>query len=277
MPREAIWSGSLSFGLVNIPVTLRPAESRRDIGFSLLDKRDMSPIGYRKINKNTGQDVPKEAIAKAYKIEEDRYVLLDDADFKRVAPERTQRVEIRSFVDIGQIDPAFFEKPYYLEPARKSEKPYALLREGMKRTGKAGIAEVVLRAKEYLAAVIARGPALMLVLLRFSHELRDPSDLNLPEPGSKKVRISEAELKMAERLIKDLEAPWEPQKFRDTYHDELLAFIEKKAQAGAGRKIRLPEKPERVEPPRDIMELLKQSVAHVEKGRAGMPRSRYLH
>jgi len=277
MPREAIWTGSLSFGLVNIPITLRPAESRKDIGFSLLDKRDMSPIGYRKINKNTGMEVPKEDIAKGYKVDEDRYVLISDDDFKRVAPERTQRVEIRAFVDVGDIDPAYFEKPYFLEPAKKSEKPYALLREAMKRTGKVGVATVVIRAKEYLAAVLSRGPALLLELLRFAHELRDPSDLHLPEEGSKKMRISEAELKMAERLIGDLEAKWDPRQFKDTYHDELLEFINKKAATGGIKAMRLPEKSSEVEPPGDIMELLKKSVAHVEKVRSGVPRARYLH
>lgn len=288
MAREAIWTGSLSFGLVNIPVTLRPAESRKEIGFSMLDRRDMSPIGFRKINKNTGEEVPKQEIVKGFKIDEDRYVLVGEEDFKRVAPERSQRVDIQAFVDVGQIDPAFFEKPYYLEPTKKSEKPYALLREAMKRTGKGGIATVVIRAKQYLAAVIARGPAIMIELLRFAHELRDPSDLHLPEEG-KRINISEAEMKMAERLIGDLAGPWEPQKFKDTYHDELLAFIHKKAEEGNLREISAPEKPGRVEPPVDIMDLLKQSVAHVERTRraeagglsarprSGAHRSRYLH
>lgn len=260
--RGLIWTGSISFGLVNIPVSLRSAESAKELHFTMLDRRDLSPVGYRKINKATGQDVPSDQIVKGYKLGEDEYVTLSDEDFKRASPERTQRIDIQAFVDRGAIDPALYERPYYLEPAAKSEKAYALLREAMRRSGKTGIATVVLRAREYLAALLVHGNVLTLELLRYASELRDPSDLRVPEADSKRLRVTEAELKMAQRLIDDLSAPWEPEKYKDQYRDELLAFIEEKAKAGKTEVGAHPaEKPRRAAPPADLMGLLKKSLA----------------
>lgn len=269
MARESIWTGSLTFGLVNIPVVLRPAEARKELGFSLRDKSDMSPIGYRKVNKTTGQEVPKDRIVKAFEYADDRWVVVDDADFKKAAPERTKAVEITAFVDAKDIDPAYFDRPYYLEPARRGEKPYLLLLEALTRAGKAGIAQVVLRNRAYLSAVIPRGDVLMLELLRYDHELRPPRGLGLSAADKRKWKVTEGELKMAQRLIDDLAAPWRPEEYRDEYTDQLLQFIKTKAEKGetaaapaeAGR-------PERLEPPADIMALLKRSVAHAESGKS---------
>src|SRR5688572_7730519 len=158
----AIWKGSISFGLVNIPVALHSAEKRdEDLDFTLLDRRDFSPIGYRKVNKATGEEVPRDQIAKGFEVEEGRYVLIEDEDFKRASPEKTQRIDIVAFIDLGDIPVTYFDKPYYLEAVAKQEKGYVLLREALKKANKAGIAKVVIRSRQYLAALIAQDDALV--------------------------------------------------------------------------------------------------------------------
>lgn len=268
-PKGLIWTGTISFGLVNIPVTLHSGEAAKELHFTMLDRRDLSPIGYRKVNKNTGEEVPSGSVVKAFKLEDGRYVTLTNEDFKRASPERTQRIDIRAFVDGSRIDPAFFERPYYLEPSAKHEKAYVLLREALKRSKKVGIATIVLRSREYVAALMARGPALTLELLRYSDELRDPSDLHLPAEEAEGLNISEAEFAMAGRLIEDLLGPWKPEAFKDEYRDELLAFIEKKAKAGkAEAGPPAPEERPEGTPAGDIMELLKKSLERRPKARS---------
>lgn len=272
---HAIWKGSVGFGLVNIPVNLYSGEAReRELGFTMLDKRDMSPVGYKKVNKKTGAEISKQDIVKGYEYREGEYVTVTDADFKKAAPEKTQRVDIQAFVHAEEIDPAFFSQPYYLEPAARADKVYALLREAMKRSGKIGVATVVIRARQYLAAVVPRDDALELVLLRYPDELRDPRELHLPEGDAKKLKLSEAELKMAERLIEDLASPWKPSQYKDEYKDQLLGFIKKKAEKGEVSEVELPEKPKKAQPPEDIMALLKASVEGGAKGRAPVPAAR---
>lgn len=261
-PKGLIWKGAVSFGLVNIPVTLHSGETASELHFSMLDRRDLAPIGYKKINKLTGEEVPKREIVKGFKRGPNEYVTVSDEDFKKASPERTQRIEITAFIDGGKIDPAQFERPYYLEPAAKSEKAYALLREAMRRENKVGIASVVLRARQYLAALIVRGPVIMLELLRYRSELVDPSHLHLPEEDLQRLKISEAELKMAERLIEDLSGPWKPEQYKDEYRSDLLAFIEAKAKAGKSRTgPAATAEAKHFEAPADIMSLLKKSLA----------------
>ena len=267
MAARAIWKGSISFGLVNIPVGLFSASSPDELSFSMLDRRDMSPIGYKKVNKATGEDVPKEDIVKGYKFGPDRFVTVEDADFKRASPEKTQRIDIVRFVDLGRIAPAYFERPYYLEPDPKAEKAYAILREAMRRSGKIGVATVVLRAKQYLAALIPQGRIMTLELLRYPDELRDPGELRAPEEDVSRLQVREEELKMAQRLIDELAGPWKPQDFRDEYRDELLAFIERKAKEGKVETAPAPEAAATAPPPADIMELLKRSLE--QRGEAG--------
>jgi DNA end-binding protein Ku len=280
---HAIWKGSVGFGLVNIPVNLYSGESKDELGFTMLDKRTMDPVGYKKINKKTGEEVPRQDVVKGYELEEGRFVVVEDEDFKRAAPDKSQRVDIQAFVDAKDLDPAYFSAPYYLEPAAKSEKVYALLREALKRSGRAGIATFVLRSKQYLCAVLPRGEALMLVLLRYAHELRDPGELHLPSADAKKLKLSEAELKMAERLIEDLAAPWEPGQYKDDYKDQLMELIQKKAQTGKVEEVELPRAAAKPTPPADIMELLKKSVAGTAKAGAakapgrGAGRGRLMH
>jgi len=248
------------------------AESRDELDFTLLDKKDMSPIGYRKVNKSTGEEVPRERITRGFEYGKGRYVIVSDADLKRASPERTQQIAITSFVDPAEVQPEYFDRPYYLEAVPKQEKGYALLREMMRKSGKIAIATVVIHTRQHLAALMAEEDVLVLDLLRYPQELRDPSHLNLPGKSLKALGVSDKELKMAERLVEQMVEPWEPEKYRDEYRDELTAFIRKRAKAG---KI---EEPEVEEPaPRkagkviDIMSLLKQSVEKAEKGR---PRAR---
>lgn len=267
-PKGLVWTGTISFGLVNIPVALHSGESASELHFSMLDKRDLAPIGYKKINKSTGEEVSAKEIVKAYKYGDERYVTLSEEDFRRASPERTRRIDMLRFVDARDIDPAFFQRPYVLEPAAKSDKAYALLREALRRSGKVGVATLVLRAKQYLAALRADGRALRLDLLRYGSELRDPADLRLPGEELSRLKISEAELKMAESLIDGLSGEWDPAAFRDEYRDELLAFIEKKARAGGLEAAPAPPARAEESAPEDIMALLKRSLSQAGKGGA---------
>lgn len=267
---RAIWKGSLSFGLVNIPVSLHAAESATDIGFKLLDRRDLSPVHYLRVNEKTGKEVPWEQIVKGYEYAKGEYVAMTDADFERANPEASQTIEITDFVGAADIEPVYYDKPYYLAPAKNSAKAYALLREVMRRTNTVGIARVVIRSRQHLAAVTTRKSALVLDLLRFAHEIRDPATLEIP----KDVSIGEKELKMGERLIETMIAKWEPEKYRDDYREDLLALIERKVREGKTKVIEEapPAAPRRPAKVIDIMDLLKRSVE--QAGREEAPRRR---
>ncbi|HKI04004.1 MAG TPA: Ku protein [Thermoanaerobaculia bacterium] len=258
MPR-AIWKGSISFGLVNIPVGLYSAETRDEIHFKMLDKKTMSPIHYKRMSEESGKEVAWEEHVRGYEYEKGKYVVLSDEDLKRAAPEATQTIDISDFVDLEEIDPLYFDKPYYLGPDKKGAKAYALLREVLRRTGKVGIAKVVIRTRQYLAAVVARGDVLTLELLRYAHELRDPSELEVPKG---KEGVSERELEMAERLVEGMVEAWDPEKYKDDYRKDLMKMIEERVEAG-----QLEESPEPAAKPErpagnvvDLMALLKQSV-----------------
>lgn len=233
-PEGLVWAGSILFGMVEIRVALRSGERPKGLPLTLLDRRDLSPIGYRKVNKTTGAEVPAGLVVRGYRRAAGEYVVLTDDDLRRASPERTQRIDLLTFVDGAKIDPALFERPYHLEPEARSEKAYVLLREALRRSGKVGIATVVLRERQHVAALMARGPALTLELLRYSTELRDPAELQLPDADFRRLGVSDAELKMADRLIEDLSGAWEPERYKDDYRDELLSFIEAKAGPAGG-------------------------------------------
>lgn len=259
---RALWKGSISFGLVNIPVGLYSAEQRDDgVSFSQLDRRTMSPIGYRRYNKSTGEEVPWDEIVRGYEFEKGRYVVLTDEDFEQANPKATRTVEIVDFVDAAEIEALYFDKPYYLAPSEHGNKGYALLRETLKRTGKAGVARVVIRTREYLAAVIVRGPMLMLEILRYPYELRSSDDLEIPGEDLAVLGVSEKELKMAELLVEQMVETWQPDKYRDEYRDDLLARIEARIAAGDTQLVAeaAPEEEEASDVV-DIMTLLKRSV-----------------
>jgi DNA end-binding protein Ku len=261
---RAIWKGSISFGLVNIPVGLFTASSTDELSFRQLDKRNLSPIGYRKYNKANGEEVESEQIVKGYEYESGHYVVLSDEDLKRANPEKTQTVEITDFVEMDDIKPVFLDKPYYLGPLGKNKKGYALLREALKRTRKVGIAKVVIRSREYLSAVIPQGDVLLLEILRYPNEIRAADDLEVPAGELKDMGINDRELEMAERLVEGMTAEWEPEKYTDTYRDDLMQLI--RARIESGQTDAPDETPvEEIETTAagdviDIMALLKRSV-----------------
>lgn len=272
---QPIWKGHISFGLVSIPVELRPAESRDDLDLDLLDRRDHAPIGYRKFNKNTGKEVPREQIVRGYQYQPGKYVVLTDADLQRASVERTQRIDIRYFCDAAEIAPLYFDRPYYLEADPRNGKPYALLREVLERTGKVGIASVVLRTRQYASALFPMGKILVLDLLRYSEELRDPGEIHAPARGPRSTKSPERELKMAERLVAEMSASWDPDEMHDEYRTELLAFIKRKAGKGEVEEVvqasRRKDEGGRV---LDMMSLLKRSLEQPGTSSRKAPRRR---
>lgn len=230
---RGIWSGAISFGLINIPVQLMSAKQEEKISFRMLDKRDYAPIGYKQINKATGKEVERKDIIKAYEYSRDRYVVITEDDFKKANPKATQTIDIEDFVDLEDVDPLLFETPYYLVPGKNGEKGYVLLRKTLERTKKAAVCQFVLRKKQHLAVILARGDYLVLEILRFAHEIKEIKEARfLDEYDLEKVRITERELKMAEQLVDGMTGKWNPGQYKDTYQDDLMSLIEKKVKGG---------------------------------------------
>jgi DNA end-binding protein Ku len=227
MPRE-LWKGAIQFGLVHIPISLYPAEQSNELSFTMLDRRDLQPVGYKRYNKSTGDEVPYEQIVKGYEYDEGRFITLEKEDFKRANVEASQTIDIVGFVDAKDIPPYFFESPYYTAPGKHGEKGYALLREVLERTGKVAIANVVIRTRQHLAVLYPRDNLLVLNTLRFRDELRDAEDIKAPA-DLKDAKVKPNELSMAERLVDDMVIKWKPEEFRDTYREDLLKMIEEKA------------------------------------------------
>ena len=262
-----IWKGQISFGLVNVPVSLYPAEERTEIHFHMLDSRNLSRVRYQRVNAETGEEVPWDEIVKGYEFEEDRYVVVSSDELERLAPEATRKVEIEAFVDLADIDLLYFDKPYYLEPAKGGEKGYALLRDTLRDTGKAGIARVVIRTRQYIAAMMARERALVLNLLRYHQEIRQTTGLKLPR-GAEDLGASKQELKMAKMLVDSMTTRWDPVSYHDEYREVLREWIEHRIEAGQiERAPELPAAPEQAPEPINLMEALKQSLS--QKDRAG--------
>ena len=269
-----LWQGSINFGLVNIPVGLYSAEADGSIDFDLLDRRDFSRVRYRRVNEKTGEEVPWNEIVKGYEYEKGEYVALSDDDFLKANVAATQSIDILDFVDAADISPIYFDKPYYIAPLKNGQRAYALLREVMKHTGKVGIARVVIRTRQHLAALLVDGPVLILNVLRFSHELRDASVLDLPAPKS--AAGSNQELKMAEQLVEAMAGKWDPKKYRDEYHEDILRMIDKKIKSGQTKVIEPAEPapvPKRQGKVVDIMHLLRQSVKQ-SQGKTSATRQR---
>ena len=272
---RGLWKGAISFGLVNVPVELFSAQKRSaELDLTMLDRRDLAPVGYKRVNKASGKEVPWDDVVKGYEYEDDKYVVLSEEDFRRANPEAAKTVDIMAFVDLADITPQYFETPYYLAPAKRGEKAYALLRDAMAKAGKAGIATVVIRTKQYLAALVPQDDALILNTLRYQDELKSAKDLDIPEK-LKGAKATSKELDMALTLIEDMADDWKPEKYRDTYHEDLMQRIEEKIKAGQTEEITEPEKEER--PTKgaqviDLMSLLKKSVEG--GGRKGAARQR---
>jgi len=273
MPR-VLWKGAISFGLVHIPVGLYSAEKRNSFDLTMLDRRTMKPVGFKRYNKETGEDVSWDDIVKGYEYEKDRYVVLTEEDFKRANVEATQTVDILNFVDEDEISPMYFETPYYLAPDKRGLKGYALLRETLKQTGKIGIANVVIRTRQYVAALMPVGDVILMNTLRYANELRGTDELEVPSSNLKAVGVNAREIDMAGKLVEGMTAKWNPEEYRDTYHEDLLALIEKRVQAGQTEVITEPSKDEEEEQPAkgeviDLMALLKRSVE--SKAKAAKP------
>ena len=259
---RTLWKGAISFGLVHIPVTLHSAVAENRMKFNLLDKHSMAPVGNKQVNKATGEAMAKEEIVKGFEVEKDQYVVLSPDEIKNALPKSTQTISIEAFVDADQIPRVYFNKPYYVAPAGKGgQKPFALLRETLERTGKAGIAKVVISTRQHLAALVPDGNGLVLSLLRWEEEVRDVAGLPWPEDD---VKVSSAELKMAEQLVEAMAGPWQPDLFHDEFREKLMALVEQKAQEG-GLKAVKPLPGEEVEGGGgadviDLTELLRRSL-----------------
>jgi DNA end-binding protein Ku len=246
---RAIWKGSISFGLVNIPIALYPATRREELKFRLLRKSDLSPVNYKRVAEKDGKEVLWEQIVKGYEYEKGKYIVLKDEDFQRVDLEATQTVDIQDFVDQEEIDPMFFYKPYYLEPQKGGDKAYALLRDALKDSNKVGIAKVVIKTRQYLAGVKPEDGALLLELMHFADELADAGKLHVP----KKTEVGKRELNMAKSLIDGMSSKWNPKKYRDDYREALMEVIEEKMEAG-GKEIE--EKPKKAPKPTKVIDLV---------------------
>lgn len=259
---RALWKGAISFGLVHVPVSLYPATQGQGLSFDMIDKRDFSPVGYKRYNKSTGEEISRENIVKGYEYEKGEYVVISDEDFKQANVEATQTVDIVAFVEAASVAPYYYDTPYYLEPGKRGEKGYTLLREVLRRTGRIGIANVVIRSRQHLAALIPLEHMLVMNTLRFADEIRSAADLALPEAGQ--GELSDKELAMAERLVDDMTEKWNAEKYKDTYTADLMARIEAKVASGETHQI-TPASKETAEPRRgaeviDLMSLLRRSL-----------------
>jgi DNA end-binding protein Ku len=223
-----IWTGTLSFGLLNVPVSLMPGERRTDLHFRMLDARNNAAVRYERVNAETGEEVPWNDIVKAFEYEKGNYVVLEPEDIKSASAQGKEAVEIETFVDAAKVPPQYYEKPYVLVPGKKAEKGYVLLRETLRATGKLGIGRVVMRSKEYLCAVRPDGDALVLLMLRFDEELIHPDEYKLPAGKTADYRVSDKEMAMARQLIEAMADDWKPETFHDEFRQRLSAVIEKR-------------------------------------------------
>jgi DNA end-binding protein Ku len=257
---RAIWKGSISFGLVNIPIALYPATRREELTFRLLRAKDLSPVNYKRVAEADGKEVPWGEIVKGYEYEKGKFIVLKDEDFQRVDLEATQTVDIQDFVDVEEIDPMFFYKPYYLEPQKGGDKAYVLLRTALAQSNRVGIAKVVIKTRQYLAGVKAEGDVLILELMHFAEELAEADKLNVP----KKLEPGKRELDMAKALVDSMSSKWNPEKYRDDYRDALMEVIEEKVESG-GKEIE--EKPKQKKASTKVIDLvavLQESLAKTQ-------------
>lgn len=264
---RVIWKGHISFGLVQIPVGLYPATSDVDLDLHMVDRRDMAPIGYKRVNKRTGEEVPSEAIAKAAEAAEGAWVMLDEDEIKAAAPESARSIDIVAFIDADQLDPRYFVRPYYVAPEKRTAKAYALLRETLRSSGKIGVAKVVLRTRQYLSALIVRDDILVLELLRYADEVRGTQEFDLPQRDLEALGVGNKERQMAGLLVTALEDTWDPSRYHDEFREQLTRIVEEKARTG-----QVTVQPSGAAPPTeavDIMALLKRSLEALDKGEPG--------
>jgi DNA end-binding protein Ku len=273
---RGLWSGAISFGLLNIPVSIVGAKGEERIHFNMLDKRDHARIGYKQINKSTGREVSRKDIVKGYEFKKNKFVIVEAEDFKKANPKATQTIDIEDFVDLEDLDFMLFEKPYYLVPGKNGMKGYVLLREVLQDTRKVAIGRFVLRNKQHLVSIIPKGSYLILELLRFSHEIEELHEADvLDEDELEKVKVSPRELTMAKELVAGMTSKWKPDKYKDTYQEDLLKLINKKIKSGKTQDV---EPAQLSEPSEkdvgDMMALLQKSLKlKKQKG----PKSHQVH
>jgi DNA end-binding protein Ku len=268
MPRS-IWSGAISFGLVNVPVKLFSAVSRKSVRFHQLHDKDGVRIQQKRVCPADGEEVPYENIVKGYEISPDKYVVIEPEELDALDPKKTRAIEIQEFVDLEEIDPIYFDHPYYLAPDKGAAKPYRLLLEAMKETNKVAIARVVIRQKENLVAIRASGDVMTMATMVFHDEVVSPDTLD-EIPDDDEASVSDREVEMAQQLIGSLTAPFEPEKYHDEYRERVLELIEAKA-AGEEVSVQPVEEPQKVP---DLMAALEQSLAAAEKSGGGTSRTR---
>ena len=266
----AVWKGSISFGLVNIPIVLYSAEGGDDLEFHMLDRRDQSRIQYRRISAKSGKEVAWDDIVKGYEYEKGKYIVLSDEDFAQARMEKSEAADIVAFVERGEIGPQFFEKPYYVAPLKNGTKGYALLREVLKRTDRVAVARVVLRVREYIAAIYATAEGLMMSTLRYEHEFRSADSLGMETKTTSALGIRPKEIDLAEKLVDEMTDEWRPEEFQNAYHKSMRQVIQLKLK-NKGKKT-APAAKVKKEPGKvlDLMALLQKSVE--DRGKPGAER-----
>ncbi|MCS5712042.1 non-homologous end joining protein Ku [Candidatus Berkiella aquae] len=260
--RRTIWRGYITFGLVNIPVMLYSAEKpQQEIHFKLLDKRNHAGIRYSRINEETGKEVAWQDIVKGYEYEPGNYAILTPEDLDEIAKENLKAIEIEDFIDLEQLEPYYFEKPYFLLPDKRGEKGYVLLRETLRNTHKVGIARVMIRTHQYLAAVMVQDNAIVINTMRYPQEVKTPSEVDVPEEPISSYKISKKEFDIAKQLVDTMTVKWDPARYTNDYREELMHLIDEKIASG-GKKAIKHEKEAKIKHTNviDFMELLKKSV-----------------
>lgn len=262
--QRGLWTGSISFGLVNIPVRVVSAREQQELHFTMLDPSNLSPVGYKYYNKSTGDEVSRSQTVKAYEYKSGTYVIMSDADFKKANPKATQTIDIENFVELEEIDPVFFEKAYYLLPSKGGDKGYKLLCEALQKSKKVAIAKFVLHTKQHLVALIPRGNFLLLELLHFAEDVKELSELG---DWKKEIPVSKTlskEVEMAERLIEDMTTKWKPTEYENTYHADIMKMVKSKVKAGKATEITEDyedeSESERTSKVVDLMPLLRKSL-----------------
>jgi DNA end-binding protein Ku len=267
---RALWKGTISFGLVNIPVSLFPATRREDLKFHLLRRSDLSPINYKRVAEADGKEVPWDQIVKGYEYEKGKFVVLKEEDFARVDVEATRTVDIINFVEIDEVDPLLFYKPYFLEVQRGGDKAYVLLRDSLAESHRIAIAKVVIRERQHLAAIKPQNKGLILELMHFPEELLNTSEFKTPAVKS----IRKNEMQMAKQLIESMSSEWDPSQYSAEYHHALEKMIEKKIESG-GKAAPPPAKKKRPTNVVDLMSVLQQSLREkTRESESGKPAKR---
>jgi len=262
MAARTIWKGAISFGLVHIPVGLHTATTESGVDFDWLDKRSMDPVGYKRINKRTGKEIDKDNIVKGVAYEDGKYVIVSPEEISEAYPRTTQTIEIQQFVDAGAVPFVYLERPYYVAPINKGHKVYALLRDTLAKTGKIGIAKVVIQTKQHLAALIPSGDALVLNLMRWGDEVKSVEGLDLPKAGAKNMTPNASEMKMAKMLVDDMSGEWDPEQYKDEFKAAVMELVEQKANAGETETVIEPQEssPAYADNVIDLTELLQRSL-----------------